>query len=144
MFILLTVTMSFSANLYTSFCLSGVNTAVNAPLAMVAVRVCGSHMPDTQDPMMERTWGPKCFLAANPHDFRAECDISRTLWSLSCNRKRNNSIENTDSIQYITGLYSIILSHWSDTSLIVIRVYKRIAHNKNNNIIVCKTIIDKK
>ena len=57
-------------------------------------------------------------------------------------RERNNIKGNTDSIQYNTGLYSIILSHWSDTSLIVIRVYKRIAHNKNN--IVCKTIIDKK
>ena len=43
-------------------------------------------------------------------------------------------------IAYNTGLYCIILSHWSDTSLIIIRVYKRIAHNKNN--IVCKTIID--
>ena len=83
----LTAKMALSPNLKTSLCLSRGKVDANAFWAAEAAGPCGSHIPDTQHPMMLLKCGPRAFLTVFAQDLRAWWLASRTRLSLSwCER----------------------------------------------------------
>ena len=84
----LTAKMALSPNLKTSLCLSRGKVDANAFWAAEAAGPCGSHIPDTQHPMMLLKCGPRAFLTVFAQDLRAWWLASRTRLSLSwCERE---------------------------------------------------------
>ncbi len=80
----ITLTTALDPNSSTSLCFLLVKAASKASFAAEAAGPCGSHIPDTQHPIMLRSWGARLLLSFSAQALRALWLASLTRWSLSC------------------------------------------------------------